>query len=105
MNKVLRAVTFILGALMAGTLFVALSVSGGLKNDPTSPDPASGHTIQMSVRGVGTVYMTASEWSTIAPYWNAFYVCAGLLAACAVGMLLVKCYADFTEKKRSENRH
>src|ERR1700722_5679655 len=99
-NKVLRAVIFILFALMMGTGSRASSISGGLKNDPHFPGPTSGHAIPISLRGIGTIYMTAQEWSAISPYWNAFYVFGGLFVACGIGTVLVKA---FKYGRRSDN--
>ena len=104
MNTVVKAITFILGALMLGTLSVPLSVSGNLKNDPQLSDPATGHIIPISVRGVGTSYMTTTEWAAFSPYWHAFYVCGGLFATFAIGTILVKAYQGFMEGWRSDSK-
>lgn len=103
-NKLAKAITYSLGALMVGTLSLALSVSGGLKNDPPVSDPATGHTIAMSVRGVGTRYMTAAEWAAISPYWDAFYVCGGIFATFGIGTILVKAYQGFADGWRSDTK-
>ena len=33
------------------------------------PNAATGQVIPLSVRGTGTVYLDAAEWSKMAPYW------------------------------------
>jgi hypothetical protein len=70
----------------------ALFASGGFSQDPHVPDAATGHTIPLSIRGAGTVYLTPSEWHGIAIYWQLFYFFMALLAAFLAVILVFESY-------------
>lgn len=95
MSKAQKLISVVLLILMVGALFVAVSFSTGIGNDPKAPNPATGHTIPLSVRGVGTVYLDQAEWSAIAPYWDAFYVFLGLFVAFILGSIARDAYQGF----------
>ena len=101
-KKIQRIITVILGIPMLGSLLIALFASGGFHNAPKSPDPATGHTIPFSARGIGTVYLDASEWSGIAPYWNTFYVFLGFFLAFFAFCVLYEAYQGFMQGWRAD---
>lgn len=101
-NKILRALALALFLLMMGTAWLASSVSGALKNDPSFPQPETGHIVPLALRGVGLRYMTAQEWGAVSAYWNAYYLCGGLFVTLVVGIVLVNAYQGFMQGWRSD---
>ena len=102
MNKIQKIISVILLIPMLGSLLVAMFASRGIRG-PKSPDPATGHIIPFSLRGIGTVYLDASEWSAIAPYWDTFYVFMGLILAFLAFCLLYQAYQGFMQGWRSDS--
>jgi hypothetical protein len=102
MNKAQKIIGIVLSILMMGSLLAALSSSAGIRNDPKAPDPGTGHTIPLSVRGAGTVYLDQAEWTAIAPYWNTFYVFLGLFLAFILGCFLHEAYQGFMRGWRAD---
>ncbi len=78
----------VIAVSMVLSSFLAMSASSFLHNDPRVPDPATGHTIPLALRGLGTRYMTAAEWNSISWYWDVFYALYGLLIAGVIARLI-----------------
>ncbi|HWE72500.1 MAG TPA: hypothetical protein VG328_05015 [Stellaceae bacterium] len=85
---------------MMVSLVFAISVSGRFSGDPTVPNNATGHTIELSVRGMGTRYLTQTEWDSIALYWHAFYIFLALLIAFVVGYFIYVGWQGFISEWR-----
>jgi hypothetical protein len=84
---------------------VAMSASGLLRNDPSTPNPVTGHVIPLALRGLGARYMTAQEWASIAPYWYTFYVCLGFFLASLFARGIAEAYTGFMKGWREpDNR-
>ena len=49
------------------------------------PDSASGHTIPVALKGIGTIYVTPVEWAVVAPVENAMY---GFMGVACLTMLI-----------------
>ena len=81
-------------------LALAMSVSGKFAGDPKTPDAATGHKIELSVRGLGTVYLTQSEWDSVAVYWNVFYAFLGALIVFVAGSIIYECWRSFMREWR-----
>ena len=73
MSRIRTIIDACLGSFMIGSLWVALAASRGLDHRWKAPDPRTGHTIEIALRGWGVFYITESEWSNIAIYWNVAY--------------------------------
>ena len=101
-SKIGKIIGGILGISAFVSVWIALSSSGILRDAPKSPNPATGHTIEMSVRGVGTVYVNQTEWDSIAPYWNTFYVLMGLFLAYFFCGVIYEGYKGFMRGWRSD---
>jgi hypothetical protein len=99
LGKFLRITTVSFIALSILTLFVAINESNPVLRYAHPANPTSENTIPLSVRGVGTVYLTKSEWTGIAPYWNVFYVCLGLGAASLTGNLIYIAYQKLKTRR------
>ena len=69
----------IIGAVSFSGMFL---VESRYANNPTVPDPASGRTIPVSIRGRGVVYLTASENRP-----RAWFI--DILGGCAVSIVIV----------------
>ena len=105
-HKPFNVVLGVIAGLMVLSLFVAMSASSFLRNDPKAPDPATGHTIPLALRGLGTRYMTQQEWNSIAWYWDIFYALIIFLIIVMVMRITVEAYSGFMQGWRSEgNRH
>ena len=100
MKKAFNIVTMSLIIPMLVSAVVAESASGKFAHDPLVPDLFTGHTIPLSMKGTGTVYLTEAEWQSIAPYWNITYVISGLLAAFLAARLIFEGYQSFMQEWR-----
>lgn len=75
------------------SLLLALFASGKFSQNPKTPDAL--HVIPLTARGMGTVYLTQTEWQSVAYYWDAFYAFWGAFALLVVGRFLYQCLAGF----------
>lgn len=71
-NRIFHILSIAFLVFMIISLVLSIAASGKFGNNPHQPDLATGHEIALSVRGLGTVYLTQAEWSSVAPYWNTF---------------------------------
>jgi len=56
-----------------GTSMRASTLERRFDRSYRAPDPASGHTILVALKGIGNIYVTSSEWAQVAPVQNATY--------------------------------
>lgn len=82
------------------SLAVALSVSGRFSHDPKIPEPSTGHTVALSARGLGTVYLTDAEWRSVAVYWNTFYCFIAVSVVFFIAYLIYVGYQNFMREWR-----
>ena len=90
-------------AAMVSFFYAGQQSSSLIHSSPRSPNVSTGHTVEMVVKGIGTVYLTQSEWDSIAPYWNTFYGLMGLFVALIVGRVLLEGWFAFLKGYRSGN--
>jgi hypothetical protein len=79
-----------------------MSASNFIRNDPKVPDPTTGHTISLALRGYGTRYITQQEWDSVALYWDIFHALLGLFIAVLVARVIVEAYKGFMQGWRSD---
>jgi hypothetical protein len=84
-------------------MFAMLSTESKFEHDPQVADRVTGHVVPLALRGVGTVYLTASEWATVAPYQNTAYFFFGAFFVLLVGRTAVEGYRGFAREWRNSN--
>lgn len=89
---------------MVLSLFVAISTSSIVRNNPRFPDFTRGYTIPLSIRGLGTRYMTQKQWDSIAAYWDVFYVFLGLFVTTIVTRIILEAYKRFIASGANQSR-
>ena len=102
MKRLFNIVAGTLAGLMLLSLILAMSVSGFLRDNPRVPDQANGYTVPLTLRGLGTRYMTEQQWDAIAPYWDFFYVMIGLFLAAILVRFVAEAYTGFMRGWRSD---
>jgi hypothetical protein len=80
-----------------------LSAESKFAHDPQVADRVTGHVIPLALKGVGTVYLTASEWTAVAPYQDAAYFFFGAFFVLLIGRMAVEGYQGFAREWRNSN--
>src|SRR5690349_20908183 len=99
--KILRLATTAMIVASVLSLFVAIEKSNHILKVTHPSIPTPENPIALSVRGMGTIYLTQSEWDAISPYWSTFYLCLSLVGASLVGNFA---YRMYQRKSGSEDR-
>jgi hypothetical protein len=102
-SRLCDAVSVCLALCWFGAMFVLLSAESKFAHDPQVVDRVTGHVIPLTLRGVGTVYLTVSEWATVAPYQNAAYFFFGAFFVLLVGRMAAEGYQGFVREWRKSN--
>lgn len=87
-----------------GAFIVMGSVEAKFRDSPQVEDPLTGHTIPLTLKGTGTVYLTDSEWSDFAPYEYADYLILVALLVSAATPAAVEGYQGFVRKWQREKK-
>lgn len=56
-----------------GTSMRASALERRFDRSYRTPDPDSGHTILVGIKGIGNIYVTPADWALVAPVQNAMY--------------------------------
>ena len=99
LSNIIPIVLFVPAAI---SLVVASSKSSVFSGDPKAPDQISGHTIPVPIasRGIGSFYMTKTEWDSVSIYWHVFYGFAGLLFLFIALRFVHHAYQNFMQEWR-----
>lgn len=92
-DRIYKALFF----LLVATAFVLFGLDSRFVNDPKQPDLATGHTIPVPIRGVGTVYVTPAEYEP-----NTWLTDAAGIVVCFI--LLAAAYDAYLGFKKGWNR-
>jgi hypothetical protein len=102
-NRLCNAATLCLFLFWLVAMVLLMSVQSAFKHDPLVANGLTRHVIPLEIRGTGTVYLTASEWKTIAPYQDMAYFFFGALAVVVVARMAAEGYQGFVRGGRNSN--
>jgi hypothetical protein len=102
-KRIYNAAAICLFLFWLGAMALLMSVQSGFKHDPLTADRFTRHVIPLEIRGTGTVYLTASEWNSIAPYQNIAYLFFGALMVAVVMRVAAEGYQGFMRGWRNSN--